>query len=236
MGMLFCQVCKPLQTMPHRFPLRDVTNHPAIPQESLAIAHSRTKTSGDSLSSFVHTGSRSTPRASTGSQPLQHTLTTHISQISQLFSSENVPPLLSVRRNRSMTVSSIRSDISVGMSDTSQDTEAKLKRRHAIYRESACIPYLAKPQHMNLVAKDDNVSPDTRLGPLLQPPIDLPHRRAKTPNSGSLIPMLPLKLSKKRHPGRLYLAVNGGENVCHPPVVLELFQDIDEAIAQWSRH
>lgn len=262
---------------PHRFqivPLRDVTNLPPTtyaeacdlpkpisrnaaiwesPQESLAIAHSRTKTvtlpslpSRDLLTSFVHSGSRSTPRASTGSQPRQeqpHTLTAHISQISQLFSSENVAPLPSVRRNRSMTVSSIRSDTSVGMSDTSQETEAKLKRRHAIYRESSYTQYLAKSQHTNLVAEKDNAAisvPDTHLGPLLQPPFDLkqtiPHGHLHIPDSGSLIPMLPLKLSKKRHPGRLRMAVNGGESIYHPPIVLELFQDIDEAIAQWSRH
>ena len=60
---------------------------------------------------------------------------TNVSEISQLFCSDNSESQPVRRRNRSLTVTTIRSDTSAAMSDT-VDAEAKLKRRHAIYRES----------------------------------------------------------------------------------------------------
>ena len=213
---------------------------------------------------------QTTPRASTGGQPRQNgmhqpptILGAHISEISQLFSSENVVPLSTVRRNRSMTVTSIRSDSSFGISDTLQETEAKLKRRHAIYRESSCTPYYSGKSYFD--ALDDNVflathrdlaennknrinfdqnasALETSSRPLYY---SLESKQGNTtllagrpwishlPNSGAggLIPVRALKLSENKHVTR---PTNTGDTV-YSQIILELFRDIDEAIAQWGQ-
>jgi len=204
-----------------------------------------------------------TPRAPTSYHPPRDmkpntltTLGTHISEISRLFSSENVASQAPVRRNRSMTGSSMRSDASVGISDTSQETEAKLKRRHAIYRES-CMPYLGRSQGKDISAHRDlakgtldtkvdkgiNFDQDAssaELSWLAQPPFELKLAgRAKIqllPKSGAggLFPVRALKLSKKidKHTTRHIPAVR--RETAHPEIVLDLLRDIDEEIAQWT--
>jgi hypothetical protein len=192
--------------------------------------------------SVPHTEAFTTPRVS-NSQPRQEeqhrTLSAHISQISQLFSSENVAPP-PMRRNRSMTVSSIPSDASVGMSDMSHETEARLKRRHAIYRESSCMPYQASSfvldENIFRPRLEDFDQDACLAGPLLQPPFEYQKTlagRPRTPHfSDGVMPVRPLEFPKHKHLSRRTVA--NRREIVYPRIVLYLFRDIDEAIAQWA--
>jgi len=230
---------------------------------------STTMHSRNLLTPFSRTETSTAPRASTGHHSLHDmkpntltTLGTHISEISLLFSSENVASQPPMRRNRSMTGSSMRSDTSVGMSDASQETEAKLKRRHAIYRES-CMPYLGRSQGKDIVVFDNlsnrnlakgvmgtkvdkgiNFDQDAGSAGLTHPPFELKQynlagrpKIQQLPNSGAggLFPMQALKLSKKidKHVTRRMPAICG--EIAHPQIVLDLLRDIDEEIAQWTQ-
>lgn len=76
------------------------------------------------------------------------TLTTlggiHVSEIAQFDSSED-PALLISRRRKALTVTTAGSDTS-GVVLDDLEMEIKLKRRHAIYRESSHAPRLGRPR------------------------------------------------------------------------------------------
>lgn len=88
---------------------------------------------------------------------------TNVSEISQLFCSDSSESQPVRRRNRSLTVTTIRSDTSVAMSDI-VEAEAKLKRRHAIYRESH-MSYLDKSKNPR---RNDTASDRESLSSLSQ--------------------------------------------------------------------
>jgi hypothetical protein len=161
--------------------------------------------------------------------------------------------------------SSIRSDTSVGMSDTSQETEARLKRRHAIYRESFCMPYLGQSRGKNTVSFDSFTHQDFVKG-IIDARVNKRINLNQDVCSGETSDLAHVKapfVLKQRNFGRpkiLYLSNSGAGGlvpvralklskakqivrrtsanrgeIAHPQIILDLLHDIDEEIAQWAQ-
>lgn len=155
------------------------------------------------------------------------TLTTldgiHISKIAQYYSSDDSMLLLSRRRNRALSITAAGFD-NLGVVPDDLEMEIKLKRRHAIYRESY-VPSLGQPRSsQSIESRASNNENDSSSVSCPESSVGLPSAKRdslKSSNNGDVTKLTPVQYEEATARKFLQAPVASKESRSRPPASSE---------------